>query len=287
MKRKIFLKVLASTTMVGTGLKSLGKLAQTWEEGDKMPALFVGHGNPMNAISENSVTRGWREMGKGLNPRAILVVSAHWQTRGTLVTMVDNPRTIHDFGGFPQALFDVEYPAPGAPDVALELIQGVTNATVEEDHEWGLDHGTWSVLIKMFPNADVPVLQLSLDYRQGPKYHYALAQQLDFLRKRGVMIVGSGNIIHNLQMAKWQSNEPYDWAVDFDQKVKDLIDNQTHELLINYEQLGTPARLSIPTNEHYLPMLYTLGLQGDDEKITYFNDHIDMGSMSMRSFVVG
>jgi 4,5-DOPA dioxygenase extradiol len=287
MKRKDFIKVLASTTMIGTGLKSLGKTVENWQDTAKMPVLFVGHGNPMNAISENSITRGWREMGKGLQPKAILCISAHWQTKGTKVTMVDKPATIHDFGGFPQALFDVDYPAPGAPDVGKAVIDSVNYATVEEDHEWGLDHGTWSVLIKMFPSADIPVLQMSLDYRQGPKYHYELAKQLAFLRNKGVLIVGSGNIIHNLRMARWQSNEPYDWAVDFDQQVKELIDTRSHEPLINYDSLGTPAKLSIPTNEHYIPMLSALALQNDEDETSYFNDHIDMGSMAMRSFVVG
>lgn len=287
MKRGKFLKLLATTPMVGMSLKTWSKQIEDIDESQKMPALFVGHGNPMNAILENDITRGWREMGKGLKPKAILCISAHWQTKGTMVTMTPKPRTIHDFGGFPKALFDVQYPAPGSPEMAAEVIQEVKKTTVEEDHEWGLDHGTWSVLIKMFPEADVPVFQLSLDYKQGPQYHYELAQELKALRKKGVLIVGSGNIVHNLRMARWDSDEPYDWALNFDQKTKEWIENNDYSTLINYSKIGQEAMLSIPTNEHYLPMLYTLALRDEKEALTFFNESILMGSMSMRSFVIG
>ncbi|MDW3212284.1 MAG: 4,5-DOPA dioxygenase extradiol [Reichenbachiella sp.] len=287
MKRGKFLKLLATTPMVGMSLKTWTKQIEDISESEKMPTLFVGHGNPMNAILENDITRGWQEMGKGLKPKAILCISAHWQTKGTMVTMTPKPRTIHDFGGFPKALFDVQYPAPGSPEMAAEVIQEVKKTTVEEDHEWGLDHGTWSVLIKMFPEADVPVFQLSLDYKQGPQYHYELAQELKALRKKGVLIVGSGNIIHNLRMARWDSDEPYDWALNFDQKTKEWIENNDYSTLINYSKIGQEAMLSIPTNEHYLPMLYTLALRDEKETLTFFNESILMGSMAMRSFVIG
>lgn len=273
--------------MVGMSLKSWSNQISDIGESQKMPALFVGHGNPMNAILENDITRGWREMGQGLKPKAILCISAHWQTKGTMVTMTPKPRTIHDFGGFPQALFDVQYPAPGCPEMAEAVIHEVKKTTVEEDHEWGLDHGTWSVLIKMFPDADVPVFQLSLDYKQGPKYHYELAQELKALRHKGVLIVGSGNIVHNLRMARWDSDEPYDWALNFDQKTKEWIENNDYSALINYPKIGQEAMLSIPTNEHYLPMLYTLALRDEKDKLTFFNESILMRSMSMRSFVIG
>lgn len=273
--------------MTGMTLKTLSKMSQEWPSSEKMPALFVGHGNPMNAILENDITQGWRKMTEGLQPRAILCISAHWQTRGTLVTMSKKPKTIHDFYGFPQALFDIEYPAPGAPDVASELISSVKGLTVEEDHDWGLDHGTWSVLIKMFPKADVPVFQLSLDHRMSPKAHYELATELSILRNKGVLIVGSGNIIHNLGKANWHSDTPYDWAIAFDQTTKDLISEGRHDELMDYNKFGTNAKLSIPTNEHYLPMLYTLGVQHKSDEIRFFNETIEMGSISMRSFVVG
>ena len=252
-----------------------------------MPVFFVGHGNPMNAILENDITKGWRAMGKGLKPKAILCISAHWQTRGSRVTMAPKPQTIHDFGGFPKELFEVQYPAPGSPEMAQALIHSVHKTTVEEDHEWGLDHGTWSVLIKMFPEADVPVFQLSLDYNQNAKYHFELAQELSALRKKGVLIVGSGNIIHNLRMANWQSDTPYDWALDFDLKTKELIESGNYSDLVNYTDLGKEARLSIPTDEHYLPMIYALALKEKDETLTFFNESILMGSISMRSFVIG
>ncbi len=195
MKRNEFLKYLALLPMTGTSLNQLTKLTSQWSSTEKMPVLFVGHGNPMNAILENEFTNGWRAMVNGLQPKAILCISAHWMTKGTLVTMAPKPKTIHDFGGFPPALHAVQYPALGAPEIAKELIQTIKKFTVEEDHEWGLDHGTWSVLVKMFPNADVPVFQMSLNYLQKPQDHYDLGKELYFLRHKGVLIVGSGNII--------------------------------------------------------------------------------------------
>ncbi len=251
-----------------------------------MPVLFVGHGNPMNAITENEFTEGWRRMAQHLEPRAILCISAHWETRGTRVTMTPKPRTIHDFGGFPRELYEVSYPAPGAPELASSVIQTVKIRSVQEDHDWGLDHGTWSVLVKMFPGANLPVFQLSLDYGMDLNAHYELAKELSFLRRKGVLIIGSGNIVHNLRMARWDSNEPYDWAVSFDEQVKSFIRERNHQALINGERINREAGLSVPTREHYLPLLYALAQQEENEKVTFFNEQLDMGSISMRSLLI-
>ncbi|MBU2887946.1 4,5-DOPA dioxygenase extradiol [Gilvimarinus agarilyticus] len=267
-------------------LQSFDSLASGFASTERMPVLFVGHGNPMNAILENETTANWRKMAEGIQPKAILCISAHCQTRGTLVTMAPKPQTIHNFGGFPKELFEVQYPAPGAPEAAHLLIQQVKTHTVEEDHEWGLDHGTWSVLVKMFPKADVPVFQLSLDHHMSPATHYALGEELKALRHKGILIVGSGNSIHNLRQARWNSDQPYDWALAFDSRIKSMIENQDHQSLIHYANLGTEALLSIPTNEHYLPMLYTLALRDAQDQLTFFNETIEMSAIGMRSFVL-
>lgn len=267
-------------------LKELSKVIGKQKHNGEMPALFVGHGNPMNAILENDNTRNWASIGHELHPKAILCISAHWQTKGTLVTAMEKPRTIHDFYGFPKTLSETMYQAPGKPEMAQNVIQHVQSQSVEEDHEWGLDHGTWSVLIKMFPNADVPVFQLSLDYGLSLKAHYELAKELKYLRKKGVLIVGSGNIVHNLRQAQWESNQPYEWAIEFDNKVKELIDGHSHEQLIQYDKLGQSAQLSVPTTEHFLPMIYSLGVQTDQDQLTYFNETMEMGSIGMRSFLL-
>ena len=248
----------------------------------KMPVLFVGHGNPMNAIEDNAFSRAWAEVGQALpRPQAILCVSAHWETPGTLVTAMDRPRTIHDFGGFPRALYEKLYPAPGSPELA-QLVKGtVAGASVGLDQTWGLDHGAWSVLCRMYPKADIPVVQLSLDYSQQPAYHYALGQELRALRRKGVLIVGSGNIVHNLRLMVWQE-QAYDWAIEFDQTIKDLILSGNHQPIVHYEALGRAAQLSIPTNEHYLPLLYVLGAQEPGEQARFFAERVTMGSISMR-----
>jgi 4,5-DOPA dioxygenase extradiol len=268
------------------GMKPFLAASKSWGESDRMPVLFVGHGNPMNAILENEFTEGWRQMGKHLKPKAILCISAHWETRGTRVTMAPKPKTIHDFGGFPPALYEVEYPAPGAPQLASSVIETVKSRSVQEDHDWGLDHGTWSVMVKMFPDADLPVFQLSLDYGLDPEAHYALARELSFLRRRGVLIIGSGNIVHNLRLAQWENNEPYEWATTFDEQVKSFILEHNHAALIESRALSKEAGLSIPTPEHYLPLLYSLAQQESDEHVTFFNERVDMGSISMRSLLI-
>ncbi|MFM7217825.1 MAG: 4,5-DOPA dioxygenase extradiol [Bacteroidota bacterium] len=254
---------------------------------DKMPVLFVGHGNPMNAIEDNDFSRAWKKVAKDLpRPNAILCISAHWLTRGTYVTAMKQPRTIHDFGGFPPALFEKQYPAPGAPSYAEETVKLVTGTHVGLDHEWGLDHGTWSVLAQMFPEAELPVYQLSIDAARPPRWHYELAQELSALRRKGVLIIGSGNIVHNLGMVDWNGGA-YPWALEFDAKAKQLIDQHDHDSLIDYDRLGSAARLSIPTNDHYLPLLYSIALQGKNEHHEYFAEQTVMGSVSMRSIRIG
>jgi len=249
----------------------------------RMPALFVGHGSPMNAIEDNDFSQAWIDAGKRLPaPKAILCISAHWETPGTQVTAMEQPKTIHDFGGFPRQLFEMQYPAPGSPDLARLVQQTITSTSVSLNQKWGLDHGTWSVLCRMFPLANIPVIQLSLDQTQPPEVHYNLAKQLRALRQRGILILGSGNIVHNLGMA-FYSDEPFDWATEFDSMAAVFIETRNHEPLIHYQKLGRSAQLSIPTNEHYLPLLYILAQQQEDETARFFANGLVYGSISMRS----
>ena len=262
------------------------------EEEEKMPVLFIGHGSPMNAIEDNEFSKRWQQMGKEIRtPKAVVVVSAHWLTKGTLVTAMPNPKTIHDFGGFPQALFDVQYPASGSPELASEIQKLITNPAVELDHDWGLDHGTWSVVKHMYPDADIPVLQLSIDYYKPAAYHYELAKQLLSLRKKGVLIIGSGNMVHNLRMVAWDKlNEPeygFDWALEMNDIFKNKISNGFHKELIQYEKLNKTATLAIPTPDHYYPLLYILALQTDNDKVEFFNDKAVGGSLTMTSVKIG
>lgn len=255
-----------------------------------MPVLFVGHGSPMNGIEDNGFSQRWAKMAREIpQPAAVLVVSAHWYTRGTFVTAMDNPRTIHDFYGFPRELSAVQYPAPGKPDLAMETSALISQTSVGLDHDWGLDHGTWTVVRHMYPDADIPVLQLSIDYSKGPAWHYGLATELRELRKKGVLIIGSGNMVHNLRMISWPMIEGggYDWANEMNEEFKKRIDQKQHQSLIDYQGLGNAASLSVPTPEHYLPLLYTLALQGDREEIAFFNDKVVGGSISMTSLKIG
>ncbi len=271
-------------------LKDLNKFTDTLPgNGSKTPLLFIGHGSPMNGIEDNEFSERWREMGQEIpRPSAVIVVSAHWFTRGTKITAMPSPRTIHDFGGFPKALFDVQYPAPGSPALAKETAESIHKTSVHLDHDWGLDHGTWSVVRHMYPEANIPVLQLSIDYTQGPRFHYELAAELSALRKKGVLIIGSGNMVHNLGILDWTRPEAgFDWAIEMNETLKKLITEGNHTQLIDYESLGKAARLSIPTPEHYLPLLYTLGLQEKDEPLRLFNDKTLMGSISMTSLKIG
>lgn len=254
-----------------------------------MPAVFVGHGTPMNALEPNRFTDAWRRIGQSVpRPRAVLCVSAHWYVRGTRVTAMAKPPTIHDFGGFPQALYEVQYPAPGDPELAAEVRDLLASVDVELDESWGLDHGAWSVLVHMFPEADVPVVQLSLDGTRPASFHYELGARLAPLRARGVLVVASGNLVHNLDayFRRPRAAEPFDWALRFETKVRRLLDAREYGPLIAYETLGPDARLSVPTPEHYLPLLYVIGQSGG-EPISYPVEGFQGGSISMRAVRVG
>ena len=255
----------------------------------RMPAVFFGHGSPMNALERNRYTEAWHRIGESvLKPTAILSVSAHWYTRGTAVTAMDRPRTIHDFGGFPQELFEVQYPAVGDPALATRVRDLLAPTEVPLDKSWGLDHGTWSVLVHAFPNANIPVVQLSIDGTKPPRFHYELAKKLAPLRDEGVLIVGSGNVVHNLGSIQWaEDSKPYDWAVRFNDKVRSYLVARDHGPLIDYATLGEDARLSVPTPDHYLPLLYIIALQSENETISLPIDGIEFGSIGMLTLVLG
>jgi 4,5-DOPA dioxygenase extradiol len=293
MNRRSFLQTLVMIPVAGAAMKlnELDKLASSFDTTEKMPVLFVGHGSPMNAIEENEFVSGWREIGKSLpRPNAILCVSAHWETQGTSLTVMEKPKTIHDFGGFPKELFNVQYPAPGSPELAKETKSIIHKTETKLDEKWGLDHGCWSVLSRMYPAADVPIIQMSLDYSKPAQYHYDLAKELSSLRKKGILIIGSGNIVHNLRMVAWDKmNEPgfgYDWAIEANDKMKKFILSDDHQSLINYTTQGRAFDLAIPTPEHFLPLLYALALKEKDEKIDFFNDKPVMGSLTMTSLKI-
>lgn len=285
----------AQTSLLKGGIHKLNKLhsiSLNMDNSTRMPVLFLGHGSPMNAIEENEFVQGFRRIGKDIEkPKAILVVSAHWETPGTYVTAMYMPPTIHDFGGFPQELFDVQYPAPGSPELALLTKEIITSTDVHLDDKWGLDHGAWSVIKHLYPEADVPVIQMSIDIRQPPAYHYALAKELALLRHKGVLIVGSGNMVHNLHMVSWQHlnsvGYAYDWAREVDETIKEHLRSGNHNPLIEYHNQGKAFQLAIPTPEHYLPMLYTLALQEKEEDLSIFNDKALGGSLTMTSFKIG
>ncbi len=269
-------------------LNDLNRVAHQSDNPDKMPVLFIGHGSPMNAIEDNEFNHKWRVIGESLpKPSAILCVSAHWETRGTSVTAMEKPPTIHDFGGFPKELFNVQYPAPGSPDLAKETRNIIKKTEVGLDEKWGLDHGTWTVIKHLYPKADVPVIQLSLDYYQTPQYHYDLAKELEPLRNKGVLIIGSGNMVHNLGMVAWDKlntdDYSYDWAQEAKEKMINYIKNNDPHSLIDYKSQGRAFKLSIPTPEHFLPLLYALALKDESEKVSFFNDKTVAGSLAMTS----
>ncbi|HXQ75863.1 MAG TPA: 4,5-DOPA dioxygenase extradiol [Acidimicrobiales bacterium] len=250
---------------------------------DRQPTLFVGHGNPMNALERSTYTDAWRHLGASLpRPRAVLCISAHWYVRATMVTAMAAPRTIHDFGGFPPELFEVQYRAPGSPALAKQVRDLLAPLDVGLDETWGLDHGTWSVLVHMFPDADVPVVQLSLDRSQPASYHYRLGATLAPLSDDGVLVIGSGNVVHNLEAYAWDGHrtDPYDWAVRFDGEVRALLDNAVHDPLVDYERMGPDARLAIPTPDHFLPLLYVIAA-GKGRSVSYPVQGIEGGSLSM------
>ncbi len=262
----------------------LNTLREELSASPRMPLMFVGHGNPMNAIADNAFTKSWREMGRRLpRPKAVLSISAHWLTRNaTKVTAMEKPRTIHDFGGFPEELYEQQYPAPGAPAFAQQTKQRVAAPEVALDYDWGLDHGTWSVLLPMLPLAEIPVYQLSIDYHQPPEFHYELGRQLKPLREKGVLVIGSGNIVHNL-MAMRMEGEPYDWALEFDRAIGAWLEDGNHRAIVGFRDLGALAAIAHPTHDHFLPLLYVLGLVDKSDKHEFFTTGIDLSSVSMRS----
>ena len=254
----------------------------------RMPLLFIGHGNPMNAIEETPFTAEWRKNTVTIpRPKAILCVSAHWETDGTMVTAMKSPRTIHDFYGFPEELFQIQYPAPGAPELANRVVELLGSSEVKRDESWGLDHDTWSVLRRMYSEADIPVIQLSLDRKKSPHEQVAMAKKLLPLRDEGVLIIGSGNIVHNLSLIRWHDNTPYSWALEFNALATGLIIADETDRLTDYQTLGEAAQLSIPTNEHYLPLLYALALRTPEDPVSFFTDQVVLGSLSMQSVRIG
>jgi 4,5-DOPA dioxygenase extradiol len=273
-------------------LNELDKLMQGFSNSERMPLLFLGHGSPMNAIEENQFVNGFRSIGKELpKPNAIICISAHWYTNGTKVTAMEKPKTIHDFGGFPKKLYEVEYPALGSPELAgisKELLKPIP---IELDKTWGLDHGAWSVIKHLYPNAEVPVIQISIDYTKQAEYHYELAKHLSLLRNKGILFVGSGNIIHNLGLIDFQNfnkdNYGFDWAIEAKETVNKYLLSGNYQPLLNYEKQSRAINLAIPTPDHFLPLMYTLGLQQKSESISLFNDKLVAGSLSMTSVKIG
>lgn len=293
MNRKSFLKILGVTPFLSS-MKNSNELyttSQSFPNTEKMPVLFLGHGSPMNAIEENQFVTGFRNVAKTLpKPNAILCISAHWFTKGTKVTAMEMPETIHDFGGFPQELFNVQYPAKGSPELAQITHELVLPTPVELDEKWGLDHGAWSVIKHLYPNADIPIIQLSIDYTKSAQYHFELAQKLQALRNKGILIIGSGNIVHNLRLVDFanfdRDNYGYDWAIEARETVNNYLIDGNYQPLIEYEKQSTAVQMAIPSPDHYLPLIYTLGLQQKGERISLFNDKLVAGSLSMTSLKI-
>lgn len=293
MKRKNFIYTITGGLLGMNGLATFKKFTdELYEQDVLMPVLFIGHGSPMNGIENNVFSLQWEKTAKELPiPKAVLVVSAHWLTNGTYITAMDQPKTIHDFGGFPKELFDVQYPAPGNSQLASETKELITSTNVGLNHDWGLDHGAWTVVRRMYPDATIPVLQLSIDYSKPASYHYSLAKELVALRKKGVLIIGSGNMVHNLRMVAWDKlDKPgfgYDWAIEMHELFKKKIADGDHQALINYETLSKSVKLAVPTPDHYYPLMYTLGLQNKNEQPVFFNDELVAGSLNMTSVKFG
>jgi 4,5-DOPA dioxygenase extradiol len=292
MERKQFLKFLALAPFTSAAMKlnDLKNITDSFTTSAKMPVLFIGHGHPMNAILDNNFTQSLTKLGKSIEkPNAVLVISAHWETVGTFVSTNPFPRTIYDFGNFDKKLFDIKYEPKGHPELAKELIKTVETVKIKEDNSMGLDHGAWTVLKFIFPKADVPVFEMSIDYSKDAEFHYSLGKELAKLRKKGVMIMCSGNIVHNLNILDWNNIDakPFDWNVEFDNLVKKNIDNRTFNPLVNFQNLGKAAKLSIPTTDHYYPMLYSLGMVQKDEPIKHIYEGYQYGGISMRCFKIG
>jgi len=293
MERKKFIQTILTGAAGMTGLSSFNQFTDNLKEQDQvMPVLFIGHGSPMNGIEDNEFTQRWSAMAKEIPvPKAVLVISAHWLTRGTHVTAMEHPKTIHDFGGFPKELFDVQYPAPGNIQIAEETRSIVKSINVEADHDWGLDHGAWTVTKQMYPEANIPILQLSIDYSKPAAYHFELGKELLALRKKGVLIMGSGNMVHNLRMIAWDKfnvpNYGFDWAIEMNDLFKKKITDGDHKSLMDYAALSKSALLAIPSPDHYLPLMYTLALQQKNESPIFFNDKLVAGSLNMTSVKIG
>ncbi|MGZ5192766.1 MAG: 4,5-DOPA-extradiol-dioxygenase [Kaistella sp.] len=273
-------------------LNDLDNISRQFSMTEKMPVLFLGHGSPMNAIEENQFVQGFRNISREIpKPNAILCISAHWFTNGTFVTAMQNPKTIHDFYGFPKELFAVDYPAPGSPELAKETAELLLPEIVEEDHSWGLDHGAWSVIKHLYPNAQIPVIQLSIDYTKPPQYHFDLAKKLQKLREKGILIIGSGNIVHNLRMIDWKNintvGAGWDWAVEAREKTNNWLLDGNFQNLIDYQNQGIALQTAVPSPDHYLPLIYSLGLKEKSENLSLFNDELIGGSLSMTSVRIG
>jgi len=273
-------------------LKNQNNIIHSSNSTVRMPVLFVGHGSPMYVIEENEFTRSWQQLGNTIpTPKAIICISAHWETRGTHVTSMEVPQTIHDFGGFPRELYEIQYPAPGNPELAKATINTIHGTNIQTDDKWGLDHGAWSVIRRMYPKADIPVIQMSLDYNKSPKEHYELAKELASFRDKGVLIIGSGNMVHNLHKVTWDKKDDeeygFDWAIEANEIIKNNILGNKHKELIDYEQLGAAVQMAVPTPDHYLPLLYALALKKENEEISFFNDKAVMGSLTMTSLRIG
>lgn len=273
-------------------LNDLENISDYFPNTEKMPVLFLGHGSPMNAIEENQFVQGFRNISKEIPiPNAILCVSAHWFTNGTFVTAMEMPKTIHDFGGFPPELFAVQYPAKGSPELAKATSELLLPEIVHEDHSWGLDHGAWSVIRHLYPEANIPVIQLSIDYTKPAQYHFDLAKKLQKLREKGILIIGSGNIVHNLRMVDFRNINTigygYDWAIEAREKTNNWLLDGDFQQLIDYQKQGNALQLAIPTPDHYLPLLYTLGLKEKSENLSLFNNELIAGSLSMTSVRIG
>ena len=273
-------------------LNDLESITQQFNNTETMPVLFLGHGSPMNAIEENQFVQGFRNISREIpKPNAILCISAHWFTNGTFVTAMLNPKTIHDFYGFPKELFEVNYPAPGSPELARETAELLFPEIEEEDHSWGLDHGAWSVIRHLYPNAEIPVIQLRIDYTKPPQYHFDLAKKLQKLREKGILIIGSGNIVHNLRMIDWKNintvGAGWDWAVEAREKTNNWLLDGNFQNLIDYQRQGVALQTAVPSPDHYLPLIYSLGLKEKSENLSLFNDELIGGSLSMTSVRIG
>ncbi len=293
MTRRDYLKKLAAIPLLTSpmSLNALKQFSDPLPASDTLPVLFLGHGSPMNAIEENEFIKGFRNIAAELpKPKAILCISAHWFTQGTFVTAMPMPKTIHDFGGFPDELFKVQYPAPGNPELAKETAALVKSTVVGLNHSWGLDHGAWSVIKHLYPKADIPVIQFSIDHTKGAEFHYKLAKELQVLRKKGVLILGSGNIVHNLYMVDFKrinDTYGYDWAAEAREKINGFLVKGDDQSIVHYEKLGKAFQLAVPSPDHFLPLIYTLGLKMEKETPQLFNDKLLAGSLSMTSVKFG